>query len=240
MREMSFSREEIISEKEILTREIKEKQRGEEELFFKFAWKDTDYEKSPLGEVDIIKVVTAAHLEDFKSRVLKGPLYFYTRGPGLEIRNNPHEPTKPGGTDIPEKNFNILRKRGGRYNRKWYDIFYFNGHIEEMYVLERGLKLMNPGLHIQLSEKKRESALIVERGTRFPAGAGITSFREKALREIEKEVADIKENFAEQALNELESIYFYHKRWSERLERLFQTTDGRLLAMVKSLTGYPL
>lgn len=237
MREMSFTREETISEKEILIREIKGKRRSKEESFFKFAWKDTVYEKSPLGEKDMVNAVTTAHLEDFKSLVLKRPLYFYTRAFGLEIRNNPHETTKPGGTDNLEKHFNILRKRGGRYKRKWYDIFYFDGQVEEMYVLERGLKLMNPGLHIQLSEKKRESALIVERGTRFPAEPDINSFREKALQEIKKEVAGIKENFSEQALNELESIYFYNKGWSERLARLFQTTDSQLLAMVKSLAG---
>lgn len=225
---MVLSVEEVEIEKKILVREIERERHKEEEFFFKFVWEGTQYEKSPLGEIQSVGAIGLDRLEDLRKRLQQ--LFFFTGDSGVDII-----PPLPAG-GMPAGTLALHRKKSARFDDKEYDIYYFSGEVEAMYLLERILKPLNPRHHVQLSEKKIESALIVEKGARFPGRGEISSGREEALRQIDRELAAIRGNFEERALNELESVYFYHTPWSDRIDRLFQTTDNRLLALAARLT----
>jgi hypothetical protein len=229
LKEMSLAPEEIESEKEGLIGEIEQERHREEEFFFRFVWQGTDYEKTPLGQIEAVRAIGVALLEGLRAQLLHMPLYFYTGDSGLQIVN------PPAAAGMPPTSLNIRRRRSEPFGDTHYHIYYFNGQIEAMYLLERVLKKANPDHHVQLSEKKRESALIVQQGARFPTGDTISSLKESVLREIRHEVSGIQENFDEKALNELESVYFYNTRWSQRLDRLFRTSDRQLLTLAARL-----
>jgi hypothetical protein len=210
--------------KKRLREEIEEEQANREELFFRFVWRGTGYEKSPLGTPSGIDAINIDVLERFCQGLLKKEIYFYTLEKGVQIFNGP-----AGGVREPEPGSEPVKCLTGKaYENTDYDIYYFKGDIERLYLLARILKHLNPGRHIQLSEKKNMTALIVETGSVFPSRDNIGNLREQALAGIKEDIAEIQTNFSERALNELESMYYRGIKWQERIERLIQVTDHRL------------
>jgi len=228
LQRMTFEKREVENHKRTLIEEIEMEAFKEEETFFRFVWQETGtgYEKSPLGTIEEVGTVTVDMLGEVREEILKGQLFFYSSPFGLDIINR-FEDVKVTGINAWWRNKTYQRKG----NNRCYEICYFSNRIEVLYLMVRILKALNPGKHIQLSEKKRMSALIVESGVQFPTLRNIGPLREKALGELERDLAGIKTNINERALNELESVYFYGKRWQERIALLFQTTDRQLLDM---------
>lgn len=231
LRKMSFEKEEIGYHKQILLQEIERKSVNGEEAFFSFVWQGTVYEKSPLGTAAEVKMVTPAMLEDLREEILKQRLFFYNPAAGLEIVNGhryrPH----------PRPGFDIPRSRSKTFRGKHYDIFYFENCVESCYLLVKILKNLNPGKHIQLSEKKEMSALILEKGTTFPGKHNIEPLRKEARQQLDRDISEIKANKNEIALNELESFYFYGKHWQDRIAELDKTEDRQLLDLAGKLSG---
>jgi hypothetical protein len=61
-----------------------------------------------------------------------------------------------------------------------------------------------------------------------------------AKTEISGEFLDIKSNFNERAINELESVFFYGDRWKNRIESLLNTRNHEILWIfnkLKTLSG---
>lgn len=238
LQRMSIEEGEAEYHKGALIQEIQRESANEEEAFFRFVWQDMDpgYEKSPLGTVEEVGAVTREMLEAVRQGLMKKQLFFYSPFAGLERINPAYE-----------ANINRHSGRGGqitrRENRTYqgngttrrYSIYYFNGCIEVFYLLERILRQLNPGKHIQLSEKKRMSALIVEADADFPTGRNTGFLRRRALDALKRELEGISANINERALNELESAYFYGKSWEQRIVGLNKTTDRQLLAVVEKL-----
>lgn len=212
-----------------LKHEIEIESSREEEYFFRFAWAGTPYEKSPLGTIEQVDIITVDTLDIFRRRLLLKNFFFYSPGSTVKILN-PSTP-KPLPPD-PVPPIPIAWHRDKTFQGKQYDICYFNRHIEEFYLLERMLKSLNPQMHIQLSEKKLMSALIMEQGTRFPTAQQVESLKPVVLSEIVREVSAIKSNLMESALNRLESMFFYNLPWSRRIQRIHQTSNGQLLELV--------
>jgi hypothetical protein len=243
---MSIGQRELESHKRILIKEIERESANEQEAFFRFVWHGTGsgYEKSPLGTVEDVHTITVDMLEELRREILKKQLFFYSNSTGLETLNaSESENMTDTRVDTLPSSFpgiNVTWRRDKTYQVKGktrcYNICYFNSHIEAFYLLQQILKALNPGKHIQLSEKKRMSALIIEAGVQFPTANNIEPLREQTLRELDLDLSEIKENFRERALNELESCYFYGKSWQERIRQLFQTTDRQLLSMVREIT----
>lgn len=219
---MRFTGDEVARHKRILIKEIEMESTNDEEAFFRFVWLGSDYEKSPLGTVSDAASITPSMLEKTRLELLEKSLFFYGSETGVEIFNgNPQVPLH-----TPASTITWLRNK--TFRERHYDICYVNRRVEAYYLLTRILKDLNPDKHIQLSEKKDMSAFILETGTRFPTGRNISPLREKALKQIESDLYGIRSNTDERALNELESIYFYGKRWQERIGELFKTTDREL------------
>lgn len=226
LQQMKFKGEEVDRHKGVLIKEIERESVNDEEAFFRFLWQNTSYEKSPLGTVEDVAIITSGMLETMRLELLEKPLFFYSDAADLEISNgNGQSPPS-----MPVLNISWLRNK--TFRDRSYDICYFNRSIEAYYLLTRILKDLNPDKHIQLSEKKDVSALILETGTRFPTSSNIDSLRENACREIGSDLSEIRSNIAERALNELESVYFYGKRWQRRIRQLFQTGDRQLLNLL--------
>jgi hypothetical protein len=59
--------------------------------------------------------------------------------------------------------------------------------------------------------------------------------KEKAFEGINRDLTDIKTNFREQAVNELENVYFYGQKWQGMVARLFNTTKNQLSELVKGI-----
>ncbi|MCX6579131.1 MAG: hypothetical protein NT166_02985 [Candidatus Aminicenantes bacterium] len=232
LRSMEFDDAHLEMHKERLKKEIEVKLANREEFFFRFVWEGSDYEKSPLGLADRVDTISGAALDTLRRRLLKEAIFGYTRGGGVTILNSD---TVAPVQSRPLPPVPIAWVKNKPFGERWYDICYFNRDIEVFYLLERMLKLLDPDKHIQLSEKKKMSALILEKGTRFP-GEQVRAVKQNALEQLTVEVSQIKSNFEESALNELESMYFYGSPWSERCRRLFRTTDRRIAELVKKLT----
>ena len=226
---MKFTRDEVARHKGILIREIERESTNDEEAFFRFVWSGSDYQKSPLGIVEDVAAITPPMLETKKSEILKNSLFFYSQDAGLEIINEIGRLSRT--TPLP----NITWLRNKRFRNRRCNICYTDRRIEAFCLLTRVLKELNPGRQIQLSEKKNISALILETGTKFPTGRFMRPLRQNALKKIEVDISGIKSNIAERALNELESFYFYGKRWQERIGELFKTTELELLHLVREL-----
>jgi hypothetical protein len=230
LRKMSFEKEEIDDHKETLLHEIERKSANGEEVFFSFVWQGTAYEKSPLGTAAGVNTVTAGMLEDLREEILKRQLFFYNHASGLEIING-HRYKPP-----PRPGFDIPRSRSKTFQGKHYDICYFENCSAPCHLLVRILKNLNPGKHIQLSEKKEMSALILETGTTFPGKHNIGPLRKEARQQLDRDISEIKANKNEIALNELESFYFYGKPWQDRIAELDRTGDQQLLDLTAKLS----
>ncbi|MDQ1354429.1 MAG: Insulinase family protein [Acidobacteriota bacterium] len=232
---MKFAEIDLDYQKQQLKNEIERETSNREEFFFRFVWEGTDYEKSPLGSIARVDTITAAILEDFRRQLINKNILFYSRDKGIEILNLSNSETSP----VPGKPLSLPIAQSWRKSRpfreKLYDIYYFNRDIEAFYLLERVLKELNPARHIQVSEKKYMSAMIIEKGAAFPSGQDIRFLEEKAFEGINRDLGDIKANFREQAVNELESVYFYGQQWQDRVVRLFNTTERRLVELVKQI-----
>ncbi len=229
LQRMRFAAERIAYHKKILIDEIEQESANDEEAFFYFVWQGTEYEKSPLGTVEATAGITPDKMEELRQGVLKKPIYFYRSSAGLEIINGNGQmvPASPAP--------NITWRRNISFRERGYDICYFNQHIETFYLLTRVLKNLNPDKHIQLSEKKRMSALVLESGTTFPTARSIGPLRREALKDIDAHLLGIRANERERALNELESVYFYGRSWPERIKDLMATADRHLLELSRHL-----
>ena len=228
---MSFEPENTEEEKDVLIREIEREQHNEEEGFFKFVWSGSNYEKSPLGTVEAARGITPEILEDFRLNVMDMPLFFYkanTEAP-LQIVNG-----DAFTCECPE-DFNLYQRREGEFEDVAYHIFYFEGWVEQIYLLKYVLEAKNPDCRIHVSEKKKSSAFILQEGAQWPAADEIEGLKSTAITAIKKDVEQIKDHFPELALNELESVYFYNKRWMDRIQAALETETSQLLEIIEKL-----
>lgn len=229
LKKIHVTSDELEFEKKKISFEIEDKSFMKAESFFRFVWQGTCYEKSPLGTADEVKRVSVKDIKDLWYQLLDKRWFFFSQEKGMEIVNK-RIPIKKKETKQ-----NIWLKKECIYRDKFYHIAYFSSRTEEMYLLGIILQALNPDNHIQLSEKRDQSALIMEKGTIFPCKLNITSLREAAIREVEELIIEIKNNFYEIALNELESHYFYDKPWSVRLETLKKTSEKQILDIIEEL-----
>lgn len=229
LRGMTLTGEELRGHKRLLIAEIERESGKEEEAFFRFLWQGTAYEKSPLGTVADVSRITTGMLEDFRSKLSASPLFFYGRERGVEIVNGVGNPCSTSPL------LSIDWRRDTLFAGRHYHICYVDRRIEAIHLVTRILKESNPDKHIQMSEKKMKSALILEAGTRFPEDCDIGVLRKKSLEKINHDISGIKANFAEKALNELESLYFYGRSWLERIGEMFKTTEPKLRHLLSVL-----
>lgn len=220
--------------KKELIEEIKIQSGKEKEAFFRFVWQGTGYEKSPLGTAAEVNTITPAVLDDLRHKILSRDTFFYSKTTGLEIRNG-HEKEaslSPFLSTIPWRRETTYHGCG---SSRCCSICYFNNNIEVLYLLTRVLKNLNPAKYIQLSEKKMMSALILETGAKLPGKNNIRPLLEETGRQLHIEIIRIKKKTGLRALNELESVYFYGRRWQERIKKLLQTSELELLDLVEKL-----
>ncbi len=231
MNGMSFEAENTEQEKDVLIREIEREEHNEEEGFFKFVWSGTNYEKSPLGTIEAARGITPEILEEFRLKVVDMPLFFYKNHveDGLEIIN------PEAFSCTPPEDFTIYQRFEGAFDDRNYRIFYFTGWVEQMFLLKYILDVKNPELRIHVSEKKKSSAFIVEEGVIWPSAEEIDELRTQACDAIKKDEEQIKSYFPERALNELESVFFYNKRWPLRIQSALGTPTSQLLKILEKL-----
>lgn len=232
LRQMTFQPGEVQRHKQMLIKEIERESLNSEEAFFSFLWQGTPYEKSPLGTIKNVRKISPAMLESFRWQITEKPLFFYDSRSGLKTVN-------PGPAAAPGLLLGLQPRRDAVYRNgaaeRHMDIFYFNDSIEALHLLVKALKILNPDKQIQLSEKKRAGAFVMEKGVRFPTGAVLPPLRRQALEALQNEAAAIKKNPEDRALNELESIYFYGKSWQERMDELSRTTAADLRRLLGAI-----
>ncbi|MBE0461276.1 MAG: hypothetical protein IBX60_06550 [Candidatus Aminicenantes bacterium] len=156
------------------------------------------------------------------------PLYFFKRNGSVIIFNrSSNKKRKYMGLKITH--------RKHEFKKRFYDVYYFNGESEKLFLLKNMLQLVNSKKHIQLTEKREMSALIIEKGCIFPKDYEINPLKVNALVEMKKEIERIRNNFLERALNELESIYFYNKSWVERIDKLLHTSSDDIINIMNKI-----
>lgn len=216
-------------QKDIIKKEIERNKNARNEKFFKKTWEKTIYEKSPLGTVKSVEKINIKDLIYLKEEVLNLPLYFYNKRNKLNVINGKIINRKSNGK------FCILFNKNFSYEDILYKVIYFKNEIEKMFVVEKILQLKNPERYIQISEKREMNAFIMEKNCLFPDLCEIISLREKVLKNLKKEIYQIRQNFLEIALNELESIYFYNIPWDERIDRLFHVSNNDILELINEI-----
>jgi hypothetical protein len=232
IKNLELTKMELSLQKKIAIKEINQEMKNFEEAFFQKVWEGTPYELSPLGDIDGINRITTNIMLDCKTEILKNNVYFYYDNCKIKTINHITFPSKL------KSKVKLRRRRYMSFNHKRYDVFYFTGGVEFMYLLERILLKENPGRHIQLSEKKQNSAIIIEQGVVYPDTIQISDKKEKILKEIKHEISRICDDFTDRALNELQSLYFYSLPWKRRIDFLSRITDEALLEVVHDLKKY--
>ncbi len=229
IKNIKITASELSKLKLILKKEIQKKTNTENEKFFKRIWKKTIYEKSPRGDLKLIDKINIKDIMNLKYKVLKMPLYFYGGNNKVNILN--------GKINYKKNNnqFNVLYNRYIFHKNTHYNIIYFINEIEKIYIIEKILQQKNPTKHIQISEKRKMSALILEKNCVFPQISEINFLKEKALEKLKTEINQIKKNFCERALNELESVFFYNIHWVKRIKKLFNISENDIIRIIKKV-----
>lgn len=219
-----FGPDEMGRQYKKLQAELHREKENKDEAFFRFLWQGSRYERSPLGDIREIFGVTPGELEAFRDRLSQEDWYYFTAGEGVQAVTHDNEP-ESGPEALTAMNQGARWRKDVRFNGKTYDICYFSRDIEEMVLVRQMLKSLNPGRHIRLSEKKKCSALIMEKGICYPDAAAIPSLKEESLQVIHADIEEIKQDFESMAVNRLESEYFYGISWEERIDKLNRTPD---------------
>jgi len=231
LQNLQFKEDIIKREKEIIFNELKHQAQNENESFFRLIWKNTPYEKSPLGKFKNIQRISANDLENLKEKVLQMKLFGYSSSRGIEYVNNFEKETSI-------KNFNVQKVKKIVFKGKNYQVFHFENIADEFYLLKAVLEILNKKKHIQISEKKKKSTFIVEQGTYFPDVQELKKLKGEAIKMISDQVNEIKENFCEMAWNELESFFFHKKTWTTRINNLLKTEDNTLSRILSKIQYY--
>ncbi len=223
-KEIDFAAMPLERYRKTLLKEIDTERSNYEESFFSAVWMGTDYEKSPLGDALRVKEITVTELNGFREHVCRNNLYVYEP-------NNTAYIITPQWEVVPSRTPRVCStgKAEKVMDGKHVNLYFFNDQIETSYLLVQILKELNPGKQVQLSEKKGLSVLIMEQGVQYPGPGNIDALRQHAIETIQAEISEIKTNFQETGLNELESLYFYQRPWKERIDQLMTTTSGELL-----------
>jgi hypothetical protein len=227
---MDLKRDEFEEQREILLREVEEKQSNEEETFFEEVWRNTKYAKTPAGNTIDIKTIGIRDISDLRYKIMAGPLFLYNKNSGLKQFNKHLHNVAPSKR---KKTVDLIR--GFKFAGTGYRVLFFEGEVEALFLIERILSIVNPEKLIQVSEKKTKSVLIIEKECEFPGYREIKEMIRKALKEIEKEINEIKEDFTEKALNELESIFFYNESWQNRIQRLYSYDNNYIYSIIDNL-----
>jgi hypothetical protein len=223
----------FLLEKMLIQEEVKGNNSNDSENFFRKVWKDTIYMASPLGDMASIERITREDMIRFKERILRDQIYCYDSYENVTIINNENSKMK----NIYPQGFIYLGSTQIIFKKKSYEIFYFEGRPERLYLLERILKIKNPDKLTQLNEKKKRCALILESKSNFPENENeISNLMPGALSSIMEDVSSIKSNFSERAINELESAFFYGDRWKNRIDTLLSTQSHEILNIIDILS----
>jgi hypothetical protein len=236
LKAMVFDERELDFHKKVVSHEIELEKDNKEEEFFHFVWRDTPYEKSPLGKTGEVQSITLGQLEHFHRRILSRPLYAYTPSAGVDS-------TLPVSTAPPApgqecSSLSVTCRKDRPYRDRRYNIFYLTGAGAEAVLLERILRLYNPRKHIQFSEKKKKSAFILEKGVTFPAENHIETLKQTVIPAIEKEIEDISAAFMDRAWNELQCIYFHGRQWRDMLAGIMRVSSSQLLRTLRLFQSF--
>ena len=230
LNDLRFNDDIVNTEKEMIRSELKFRGRGYNEIFFRKVWENTDYEKSPLGDLMTLSDIGIRELETLKRKILRNKILNFSKKSGINIGN----PCKENDS-IKKADMSFLRSKHLLCFEKEYKILFFDKIKEEVFVLVQVLKILNPNKHIQISEKLTESALIIENDCMYPKFQEIKELKKEAMRIITNEIAEIKESFYYLSINELESRFFYNKSWKTRIKLLRKTNDRALFNVLSDI-----
>ena len=245
LREMTFTDEPVERTKMGLIKEINAESAKQEEHFFKEIWSGSMYQKSPLGRIPQVEKVSCNDLEVLRSQLMSRQIYIYFLSKGVEVCNssinsgqneNAVSPPSPLPSPLPTT---FTWRRNIRFGQRQYHIYYFNRDIESFYLISRVLQFYNPEKHIQLSEKKYMSALIIQNGTEFPGpDVALEKVFEDVFIQMDEEIISIQQNFKELAMNCLESIYFYGVSWEERIQRMKSVSPSQIAKLLNEIKAF--
>lgn len=224
----------LEARKKSLAHEIKQEQENGLNGFSRFIWQGTayeQYERNPLGEVEAIESITPEVMEEFKRRMIKKELFFYTDN-GLERVNG----IGCGWVDRSEP-AEVEWERNRTFNDTTYDIGYVTGNMDVFFLLVQILANwdINKDKRIIFNEKKRAAALIMESGTALPTGEMLPGLRQRALLDMARQVSAVRVNFRDNAINELESVFYCGQSWYRRIQRLFHIPTAELIGQLEKI-----
>jgi len=233
IRNLQISEEEIDRIKRIVLKEILQEHGKEEEICGRKIWQSTEYEKSPLGTFEDVQKIRRKELENVKRTILMRPLFFYKEAtrifPQREAKNMTQS-VCPG--------LEIVRRRKLDFHKKIFLAFYFHQCPDELYVLKDIMKIFNSGRCVLLSEKRKMSAFLIDQGCKFPDRHQIPDLKKNAIDLLYRDIDEIKNNFIDRALNELESLYFRNLSWEDRIFRMIHSADASIVNLMCQMKNH--
>lgn len=228
LKKMRFENEIVKKEMKIIKNEIKFKS----DNLFNSIWEGTMYEYHPMGTFEANIKNVRSHLDFIKNDMEMDNIFYFP----IEAKKN-----------------NIFNQRNNRkydgefaniwtkiinWDQELFYVYYFDISSDILFLIEEILSLFNKNELIQYSDKRYLSALIVEKNTIFPQSSQITNILECAKNELKLKINRIKRDFFSNALNELESIFFYERRWEDRINRCLSVNESEVEKILETLKNH--
>ncbi len=219
--DLIFSDSNILMEKEIILNEIQQERLSTSELFFRKLWKGTAYENSPLGSPDFLSSIAFNDLINYKYKVTSSVKYLFTSandGSVSKIENTSWKNT------IMNKSVSRDTKHRFDFEENQYIDIEIKNESEILYLIKEIISIFNPGKLVSIFEKKNIRSFVLEASCILPYREEFEKLLPAATRNIKTQLTEIENQFQDRALNELESVYYKNKKWSERRQAFFSTS----------------
>jgi hypothetical protein len=230
---LEISEEEVDRVRRIISQEIVQEYTAEEEINGRKIWQATVYEKSPLGTLEDLNKIKREHIEKVKRTILTKYLFFYKEAAHISRQTGAKNAIRsvcPG--------LGIVRTRKLGILKNMFNAFYFHQCPNELYMLKEIMKIFNPGRCILLSEKRKMAAFLIDQCCKFPDAHQIPSLKKNAIDVLYNEIEEIKSNFINRALNELETLYFRNLCWEHRILKTIHSTDTSIVNLMNKMKDH--
>lgn len=228
LKKMQFENEIVDEEMKIIKNEIK----SQSDNLFNYIWEGTKYENHPIGIFEANIKNVRNHLNFIKNDIEMDNIFYFPIEAKDDNIFNRRRKRKHYDEFI-----NIWTKIINRDQKLFY-VYYFDISSDILFLIEEILSLFNKNEFIQYSDKRYLSALIVEKGTIFPQPSQISNILECAKNELNLKIKRIKRAFFSKALNELESLFFYERRWEDRINRCLSVNESEVEKILEILKNH--
>jgi hypothetical protein len=237
LRNINISEECFSFEKEVIYQEIKQGSKRKNDIFKKL-WRNTIYESNPIGSISGIEKISVIDIKRHVNKILCEPFYISRSGVIDEIyvviKNRINRLEYVGG--YKERILNILCRDEIQLSHKAFKVVYFKNSEDIAHIMKIILERINRSKKIYFYERKQFSTFLYEKSCIWPG----TDYMEENYKQITDDILNAYRNLnkssIDKSLNELESIYYYNRKWKSRISAALNIDLIKLNEMEKAFS----